>query len=64
MFGAAAQTDGVPDAPETQTAEVFFLLGFLTLDLTFFLIVVAPGLRPAPGRHPPLHPFFPTISRR
>ena len=31
-----------------------FLLPFLLpLELGFFLIAVAPGLRPAPGRHPP-----------
>ena len=33
-------------------------LAFLVaLPLPFFLIAVAPGLRPAPGRHPPLPPF-------
>ena len=32
-----------------------FSFGFLDLTFDFFLIVVAAGLRPAPGRHPPLH---------
>ena len=37
-------------------------LAFLVaLPLPFFLIAVAPGLRPAPGRHPPLAPFLPGI---
>ena len=36
-----------------------FSLGIV--DLTFFLIVVASGLRPAPARHPPLQPLVPTI---
>jgi hypothetical protein len=39
-----------------------FWFGFLDLIFDFFLIVVASGLRPAPGRHPPLHPFVPTIA--
>ena len=40
-----------------------FWFGFLDLIFDFFLIVVACGLRPAPGRHPPLHPYFvPTIA--
>ena len=35
---------------------------FMPLLLALLLICVVPGLRPAPGRHPPLQPFLPTMS--
>ena len=40
------------------------LVTLLPCDFGFFLIAVAPGLRPAPGRYPPLRPLTPTMPAR
>ena len=37
---------------------------FLAFALLVFLMAVAPGGRPAPGRYPPEQPFFPGINSR
>ena len=42
-------------------SSLFLSAHLLPLDLAFFFICVAAGFRPAPGRHPPLQPFFPTM---
>ena len=76
MGGAAARTSTSPPATcfieknavsflpwAPGTGAWHALMAFLMpTDLGFFLTCVAPGLRPAPGRQPPLRPLTPDIA--
>ena len=62
VAGVDVEKNAVSFLHEASGGSSSFLLAFLMpLLLALLLISVVPGLRPAPGRRPPLQPFVPTM---